>query len=323
MSESLTKISETKISKKKILIFLEKRGGSFTNLSAEIACGAESLAEKSGCEVSAVIIDGSTEEMLPVLSDEIIKEIKAYSPALVLTESGNAALGLAAYLAARLNAGLLSGCDGIEYSDEKGFCPVRPNASGTMRLEFSGEEPLIVPVRPGTFSVKNDKEIFSRISELAEIKNDGNVADKAIQLVETIYEKKQDVDISKARILVAGGRGVGSPEGFAQLKVLADLLGGEVAASRALVELGWAKPSMQVGQTGRTVTPELYIACGISGAIQHVTGMKDSKLIIAVNKNPAAPIFEAADLGIVGNLENIIPAVIKALREKKGDTNAV
>ena len=121
MSESLTKISETKISKKKILIFLEKRGGSFTNLSAEIACGAESLAEKSGCEVSAVIIDGSTEEMLPVLSDEIIKEIKAYSPALVLTESGNAALGLAAYLAARLNAGLLSGCDGIEYSDEKAF----------------------------------------------------------------------------------------------------------------------------------------------------------------------------------------------------------
>lgn len=323
MSESLTKISETKISKKKILVFLEKRSGNFTNLSMEIAGGAESLAEKSGCEVASVIIDGSTEEMLPALKNEIIKEIEAYAPALVLTESGPAALSMAASLAVRLNAGLLSSCDGIEYSDEKGFCPVRPNASGTMRLEFSGEGPLIVPVRPGTFPEKNDKEIFSRISEIAEIKNNENIEDKAIQLVETIYEKKQDVDISKARILVAGGRGVGSPEGFAQLKVLADLLGGEVAASRALVELGWAKPSMQVGQTGRTVTPELYIACGISGAIQHVTGMKDSKLIIAVNKNPAAPIFEAADLGIVGNLENIIPAVIKALREKKGDTNAV
>ena len=323
MSETLVKISEIRTSKKKILIFLEKRCGSFTKLSMEIAGGAVNLAEKSGCELSAVVIDGSTEEMLPALSDEIIRVIEAFAPNLVLTESGPAALGMAASLAARLDAGLLSGCDGIEYSDDKGFCPVRPNASGTRRLEFSGEEPLIVPIRPGTFSEINQKEIFSRISELTEIKNDGNAIHKAIQLVETIYEKKQDIDISKARILVAGGRGVGSPEGFSQLKVLADLLGGEVAASRALVELGWANPSMQVGQTGKTVAAELYIACGISGAIQHVTGMKDSKLIIAVNKNPAAPIFEAADLGIVGNLENIIPAVIKALREKKGDTNAV
>lgn len=116
---------------------------------------------------------------------------------------------------------------------------------------------------------------------------------------------------------------MGSPEGFSQMKVLASLLGGETAASRALIELGWAEPSMQVGQTGKTVAPDLYIACGISGAIQHVTGMKDSKLIIAVNKNPAAPIFDVADLGIVGNIENIIPAFINLLREKKGDTNAV
>ena len=112
---------------------------------------------------------------------------------------------------------------------------------------------------------------------------------------------------------------MGSAEAFGQLRVLADLLGGEVACSRACIESGWAIGPMQVGQTGKTVHPELYLALGISGAIQHVTGMKDSGLIIAINKNPAAPIFDVADLGIVGNIENILSVLIKQLQERKGD----
>lgn len=310
------------IVKNGIIVILEKHGGNFKNTSLEIAGGAVNLAEQSGCGLSAVVVDSSMEDgILPALDEQAAADIEAAEPKLILTEAGPAALAMAAALALRIKGGVLNGCDGIKYSEEKGFCPVRANAPGTERLEFAGRGPLIVPVRPGTFTEKCSSEQVSRIVRLAELRAGGSSDE--IQLLKTICREKHDIDISKARILVAGGRGVGSPEGFSQMKVLASLLGGETAASRALIELGWAEPSMQVGQTGKTVAPDLYIACGISGAIQHVTGMKDSKLIIAVNKNPAAPIFDVADLGIVGNIENIIPAFINLLREKKGDTNAV
>jgi electron transfer flavoprotein alpha subunit len=121
--------------------------------------------------------------------------------------------------------------------------------------------------------------------------------------------------ITEARVLVAGGRGIGGPEGFQMLRRAANLLGGEIACSRACLEAGWIDTAPQVGQTRKTVRPDLYLACGISGAFQHVTGMENSGLIISINKNPAAPIFDISDLGIVGSVEIILPALIQALEQ--------
>ena len=137
-----------------------------------------------------------------------------------------------------------------------------------------------------------------------------------IEIIEEVKETKKIVDVTEAKVLVSGGRGIGSPEFFNTLKELADLLGGEVAASRAVVDAGWIGKEYQVGQTGKTVRPNLYIACGISGAIQHVAGMESSEVVISINKNDGAAIFDVSDLGIVGDVKTIIPKLIEALKKR-------
>ncbi|MDU2852172.1 MAG: electron transfer flavoprotein subunit alpha/FixB family protein, partial [Clostridium sp.] len=142
-------------------------------------------------------------------------------------------------------------------------------------------------------------------------------SDIRTKVLEIIKEKKDIVDISEANIIVSGGRGVGCKENFALLQELADALGGVVAGSRAAVEKGWVENAYQVGQTGKTVKPTIYIACGISGAIQHVAGMQDSELIIAINKDETAPIMQVADYGIVGDVKKVIPELIAQAKEMK------
>ena len=142
-------------------------------------------------------------------------------------------------------------------------------------------------------------------------------SDLKTKVLEIIKEKKDIVDISEANIIVSGGRGVGCKENFALLQELADALGGVVAGSRAAVEKGWVENAYQVGQTGKTVKPTIYIACGISGAIQHVAGMQDSELIIAINKDETAPIMQVADYGIVGDVKKVIPELIAQAKEMK------
>jgi electron transfer flavoprotein alpha subunit len=150
-----------------------------------------------------------------------------------------------------------------------------------------------------------------------EIKVDFAPSDMNIRIKEVIKEEHKAVDISEAKILVSGGRGIGSPDYYDTLRELAALLGGEVSSSRANVDAGWIAKDRQVGQTGKTVRPDLYLACGISGAIQHVAGMEESNCVIAINKNDTAPIFDVSDLGIVGDVKQVIPKLIEAVRKYK------
>ncbi|MPN05803.1 Caffeyl-CoA reductase-Etf complex subunit CarE [bioreactor metagenome] len=176
--------------------------------------------------------------------------------------------------------------------------------------------PQIGTVRPGVF--KKTEPDAARTAEV--IKEDIHVAPEKIRttLLEVIQESgSEKVDLEGAEIIVSGGRGVGGPEGFAPLRELASVLGATVGASRAAVDAGWIPHAHQVGQTGKTVGPKLYVACGISGAIQHLAGMSSSDVIVAINKDPDAPIFGVADYGVVGNLHEILPVLTAEIKKAK------
>ena len=170
-------------------------------------------------------------------------------------------------------------------------------------------------VRPGVM----EKAAYSeeKHGEIEVITPALEAADIRTTLEEIVSDAQKKVNLVDAKIVVSGGRGLKTPEGFEMVQELADLIGGVVGSSRACVEAGWIDSSHQVGQTGTTVRPDLYIACGISGAIQHLAGMSESKYIVAINKDPKAPIFEICDYGIVGDLKKVIPAMIEAIKAKK------
>ncbi len=185
---------------------------------------------------------------------------------------------------------------------------------------------MIATLRPGVLTPLAEEEALSlpaasadTVKELSlSLAEEALRTQNRVELIEIEPGNKRSDDITKARVLAAGGRGMGGPAGFETLKRIAELLGGSVACSRACIESGWADTACQVGQTGKTVRPALYLACGISGAFQHTTGMDGSGLIISINKNPAAPIFDISDLGIVGNVEVILPQLIQALEAYQG-----
>ena len=202
---------------------------------------------------------------------------------------------------------------------ERALLMTRPAFGGNIMatLMCPRTKPQMATVRPGVMKMIEKDE--TRTGELIKFDINFTAEDMNVEILEVVKSEKKSVDLTEAKLIVSGGRGVGSAAGFDVIRDMADALGAEVGSSRACVDAGWIEKDRQVGQTGKTVRPDLYMACGISGAIQHVAGMENSELIIAINKNESAPIFEVADLGIVGDLKQILPKLADAVRKYKAD----
>ena len=246
--------------------------------------------------------------------------VEAKKPEIVLYGATSIGRDLAPRVSARVHTGLTADCTKLEIDPEtKLLLMTRPAFGGNIMATIVCKEfrPQMATVRPGVMqALPTDK---SRTGEVEVFQVDFTDADMNIKIREVINEKHAKVDITEAKVLVSGGRGIGSPEYFDVLKELADELDGLVTSSRANVDAGWIGRERQVGQTGKTVRPDLYMACGISGAIQHLAGMEDSEFIVAINKDAQAPIFDVADLGVVGDLHKIMPILIEKVRALKAE----
>ena len=244
----------------------------------------------------------------------IFEAISQYKPEIVLLGATHIGRDLGPCLAVKCNTGLTADCTNLEIDPEdKKIKQTRPAFGGNFMATIvcPNTRPQMSTVRPGVM----DKAVYEdgRKGELIKLPVEFKAGDIRTKVLEIVKNAGEMVSLTDAEIIVAGGMGLGKREGFEHLKKLADKLGGTVAASRACVDAGWIDHSYQVGQTGTTVKPRIYFACGISGAIQHLAGMQNSDYIVAVNKNESAPIFEVADYGIVGDLYEVIPVMLEAL----------
>ncbi len=241
--------------------------------------------------------------------------IRQTEPALVLIGATTQGRDLAPRLAARLAVGLATDCTGFQIRDGE-LLITRPIYAGKAIATVSEQTiPYMATVRPNVFAPLEADT--SRSAQVRDIPADtGSIRAKVIDMIKEAGER---IELTEAEIVVSGGRGLKGPENFALIEALAETLGAAVGASRAAVDAGWKDHSYQVGQTGKVVTPTLYVACGISGAIQHLAGMKTSKFIVAVNKDPDAPIFKVADYGIVGDLFKVVPVLTEEFKKMKSE----
>ena len=247
----------------------------------------------------------------------LCKLIQERNPSIVLIGATTIGRDLGPRISARITTGLTADCTRLEISEDKELLMTRPAFGGNLMATIicPDHRPQMSTVRPGVMrSLPRDR---SRKGEIEKFEISFNKDKFRVRIKETIKEKTNMIDITEAKILVSGGRGIGNKEGFENLNQLAQTLGAEVSASRAIVDSGLIDHNRQVGQTGKTVRPDLYIACGISGAIQHIAGMEESEFILAINKDRYAPIMQMADLGIVGDAKDIIPALNERLKSLK------
>lgn len=320
---------------RKVLTLAEVRDGALRNVSFEAIAAAKTIAE--GGEVVSVVVGASVRslanELIAYGADRVIvvehEKLAAYTPdgyaqalqAVVEQEKpegivfGHTALGkdLSPKLAAKWQSGLVSDVVAVE---EMGGNIVftRPIYSGkAFEKKIVTDGFMFVTVRPNNIAPLEKDE--SRTGAIVDVQVD--IKDLRTIVRDVVRKTAEGVDLSEAKVIVAGGRGVKSAEGFEPLKELANLLGGAVGASRGACDAGYCDYSLQIGQTGKVVTPDLYIACGISGAIQHLAGMSNSKVIVAINKDPEANIFKVADYGIVGDLFEVVPLLIEEFKKLK------
>lgn len=325
-----------------VWVFAEQREGELQKVSLELLGEGRKIADKLGVKLTALILGDNINHLADTLgrhgADEVIvaenELLKHYTtdgytkvicdlanerkPGILFIGATFIGRDLGPRVAARLSTGLTADCTVLDVDVEKAdLLATRPAFGGNLMATIAcpDHRPQMATVRPGVFSKLADEDRNFTVEKVEVKLQDSDIRTK---IVEIVKEAKDIVDISEANFIVSGGRGVGSKENFAILKELADALGGTVAGSRAAVENEWIERDYQVGQTGKTVRPTIYIACGISGAIQHVAGMQDSDLIIAINKDATAPIMKAADYAIVGDLLKVVPemtAQVKAMKE--------
>lgn len=287
-------------------------------LGSNIKGLAENLIYHGANEVLCV-----DDPMLEVYSTEpYTKAVNAImeekKPEIVLFGATSIGRDLAPRVSARVHTGLTADCTKLEIDPEtKLLLMTRPAFGGNIMATIVCKEfrPQMATVRPGV--MKALPKDTSRTGVIEEFKVEFKPEDMNVKIREIVKSTNQTIDITESKKLVSGGRGIGSAEYFDVLKELADELGGLVTSSRANVDAGWIGRDRQVGQTGKTVRPDLYLACGISGAIQHLAGMEDSEFIVAINKDAHAPIFDVADLGVVGDLHKIVPILIEKIRAIK------
>lgn len=320
---------------RKVLVLGEVREGNLRNVTFEALAAARSMAE--GGEVVGVLVGDSVSalatKLFPYGADRVIvvendklaqytSDGFAQSVLAVLEQEqpdglvmGHTALGkdLSPRLAAKLNSGLVSDVTDIEVTGAH-VVFTRPIYSGkAFEKKIVTEGIVFATIRPNNIApLVPDEAKTGEVSSLAV-----NVVDLRTIIKEVVRKAMVGVDLSEAKVVIAGGRGVKSEEGFAPLKELASVLGGAVGASRGACDAEYCDYSLQIGQTGKVVTPDLYIACGISGAIQHLAGMSNSKVIVAINKDPEANIFKVADYGIVGDLFEVVPLLTEEFKKLK------
>jgi electron transfer flavoprotein alpha subunit len=314
-----------------VIAITEQRDGKLRKVSFEVISEGRRIADGLSAQLTAVVIGSGCDALAaeikkfgpdkivvlddPALADyrtdaytpALAEVVKSLDPAVVITGASVQGKDLAARLAARLNAGLVMDCTAISLQNGV-ITYTRPMFGGKILADVQVQgSPQIVAVRPNVMSInESPKEsvVEKPTPHLGEVKT---------AVAEKMMDTSNKIELTEADIIVSGGRGTGGK--FEPIEELAAALGGAVGASRSAVDEGWRAHSDQVGQTGKVVSPTLYIACGISGAIQHLAGMSSSKVIVAINKDPEAPIFSKADFGVAGDIFQILPAVTEAVKK--------
>lgn len=327
---------------KDLWVFIEtNEDGTAKNVGLELLNPGKTLAGKQGGNLVAVVIgnhvapaieaasEHGADKVIVVEGEEYAKYttdayaialvtlVEKYGPKSMMIGSTNNGRDLGPRVSCRLNTGLTADCTSLDYSEEKDIILwTRPAFGGNLMATIicPDHRPEIGTIRPGVFKKNpvggNAEVIRESISVCAD-----QIRTRVIEVINEMGAEK--IDLEGAEIIVSGGRGVGSSEGFETIRALAKELGATVGASRAAVDSGWIPHAHQVGQTGKTVAPKLYIACGISGAIQHLAGISGSDVIVAVNKDPEAPIFDVADYGVVGNLFDVLPVLVEEIKKAR------
>lgn len=332
-----------------VWIFIEQEAGKIADVSLELVCKGRELAGKLGVKVEALLLGDKVGDCVDTLysygcdtvylvedprlepftvlpyARAVVDLVREHKPNILLFGATLKGRELAPRVASEKLGGLTADCTDLkidDFEDKKNnqsytnkLMQIRPAFGGNIiaTIVNTWEDPQMVTVREGV--MKMDTPDPSRKGKLVRVKPALTDAESVVRVIERVRADKE-VDLKGAQIIVSGGYGVGSKANFKLIRQLAEALGGEVGASRAAVDAGWIDHDHQVGQTGVTVRPRLYIACGISGSIQHVAGMKESKKIIAINSDPGAPIFSTAHYAIVGDLNTVIPQMIKAFKAK-------